>query len=58
MKINVGDVFELQSMTVRIQEIIEGKLFRCEILNPNGGSVEKSDYYATKWEIDRYGKRV
>lgn len=58
MKINVGDVFELQSMTVRIQEIIEGKLFRCDILNPIDGSVKKSDYYVAKWEIDRFGKRV
>lgn len=58
MKINVGDVFELQSLTVRIVESIEGKLFRCEILNPIDRSVKKSDYYVAKWEIDRFGKRV
>jgi len=58
MKINVGDVFELQSMTVRIQEIIGGKWFRCDILNPTDRSVKKSDYYVSKWEIDRFGKRV
>lgn len=58
MKINVGDVFELQSMTVRIQECIEGNLFRCDILNPIDLSVKKSDYYVAKWEIDRFGKRV
>ena len=58
MKINVGDVFELQSLTVRIQECIEGKLFRCDILNPIDLSVKKSDYYVAKWEIDRFGKRV
>lgn len=58
MKINVGDVFELQSMTVRILESIEGKLFRCDVLNPIDGTVKKSDFYVTKWEIDRFGKRV
>ncbi len=58
MKINVGDVFELQSLTVRILECIEGKLFRCDILNPIDRSVKKSDYYVAKWEIDRFGKRV
>lgn len=58
MKINVGDVFELQSLTVRIQESIEGELFRCEILNPIDLSVKKSDYYVAKWEIDRFGKRL
>lgn len=58
MKINVGDVFELQSVVVRIQEIIEGKLFRCDILNPIDWTVKESDYYVAKWEIDRFGRRV
>lgn len=59
-EINVGDVFELQfqSLTVRIVESIEGKLFRCDILDPIERSVKKSDYYVAKWEIDRFGKRV